>query len=328
MNGQAGLKRMLKGLKRPFLSLGKKTLHATLLRFPGGDSHDPIACTYCPEMCRFACPTAVSSGNDAVTPCNKMSLLHKEERWPGRAAAGGPLWPLYDCTGCGRCTEFCVYEVPVGPTLFAARARYAWEPARKAAAQVGDASDPVGDLAEELGDEAAAKRRLAAYLAARAGQPLVADEPRSVQFLASRGHAASLSWQKALDQESVELARVALKGRAWLVHESVWLSRRLGRAPEIAAWVERVRAAGVELVLPFHHGKDCIDSGGEGAYPRLFESQARQMARDVWERDRHRAQGLLCFSRRGAEHLRASLGPDVPVVSVPELFVQKSGGGV
>jgi hypothetical protein len=75
----------------------------------------------CPEMCRFACPTAVVSANDAVTPCNKMSLLHKEKRWPGRAGGGGPLWALYDCTGCGRCSTHCVYDMPVADQLFAAR---------------------------------------------------------------------------------------------------------------------------------------------------------------------------------------------------------------
>jgi ferredoxin len=316
-------KRVLKGLKRPFMFLGKKLVHTTLLRFPGGDSHDPIACTYCPEMCRFSCPTAVVSGNDAVTPCNKMGLLHKEERWPGKAAAGGPLWPIYDCTGCGRCTDYCVYEMPVADTLFGARARQGWEPARKAAATVSDRDDPVGDLADELGDEDSALRRMAAYIARPASTNLTADEPRSVQFLVSHGHAASLSWQSALGLKTpadVERTSAKLKGRAWLVHESVWLSRRLERAAEVASWVERMRVAGIELVMPFHHGKDCIDSGGEGAYPRLFESQARRMAQDIWDRDRHRAQGIVCFSSRGAAHLRASLGKEVAVVSVPELF--------
>ena len=304
--------------KKPLMKLGKKAVHATLLRFPGGDPHDPIACTYCPEMCRFSCPTAVVSGNDAVTPCNKMSLLHKEERWPGRAAAGGPLWPLYDCTGCGRCTDYCVYEVPVARTLFAARVRYGWDPARKAAAALEDAADPVGDLAEELGDEAAAARRATGY-AARVDGKFVVDEPRSLHFLMGRGTSAGLTWQAALEGDA-RFALAALMGRSWLVHESVWLSRRLGRSAEVLAWVERLRALGVELVLPYHHGKDCIDSGGEGAYPMLFESQARRMAREVWERDRHRAQGVLCFSARAARHLRGSLGPGVAVESVPELF--------
>ena len=154
----------------PLKWVSKELLHRTLLRFPGGDAHDPIVCVYCPEMCRFSCPTAVVSGSDAVTPCNKMSLLHKEERWPGKAAGGGPLWPLYDCTGCGRCSEYCVYGMPVAETLFEARKQFAWEPAMRAASQgLTDAEDPVGDLADELGDGENAKRRLEAFVARQAG---------------------------------------------------------------------------------------------------------------------------------------------------------------
>src|SRR5262249_47981854 len=126
----------------PLKWVSKQFINRTLLRFPGGDEHSPIACTFCPEMCRFSCPSAVVSGNDAVTPCNKNSLLYKEEKWPGRASAGGPLWTIYDCTGCGRCTEFCVYEMPVADQLFAARAAHPWEPARRAAALLTDAEDP------------------------------------------------------------------------------------------------------------------------------------------------------------------------------------------
>ncbi len=303
----------------PLKWASRKLLHATLLRFPGGDAHDPIACTYCPEMCRFSCPTAVASGNDAVTPCNKMSLLHKEKRWPGRAAAGGPLWPLYDCTGCGRCTDYCVYGVPVADTLLAARAEHAWDPARALAASLTDAVDPAGDLAHELGDEAGARRRSQAFVA-RAGEGvLLAEEPKSVHYLRSLGHPAELAWEFALGPGHLRSWSERLSGRGWLVHESVWLSRRLGRAEAVAEWVARAREAGITLVLPFHHGRDCIDSGGEGAYARLFEAQALRMARDVWERDRHRAQGIVCFGERAAAHLRRALSGEAPVVSISEI---------
>jgi ferredoxin len=311
----------LKRLKRPFLSLGKRIVHRTLLRFPGGDAHDPIACTYCPELCRFSCPTAVVSGNDAVTPCNKMGLLHREERWPGQAAAGGPLWPLYDCTGCGRCSEFCVYGMPVAETLFEARKEFAWEPAQAAARALTDEMDPVGDLADELGDGVSSIRRREAFVARNRESlvALVAEEPRSLEFLLSRGHEAGLAWENAFDEASLRTWRERLSGRSWLVHESSWLSRRLGSHAQVAQWVEHARAAGISLVLPFHHGKDCIDCGGEGAYPRLFEAQARDMAREIWARDKHRAQGILCFSQRCASHLRAALGGEVPVVSLSEI---------
>jgi hypothetical protein len=75
--------------------------------------------------------------------------------------------------------------------------------------------------------------------------------------------------------------------------------------------------------LPYHHGRDCIDTGGEGAYARLFDEQARVMARDVWERDRGRVDGVLCFSARQAAHLRACLD-GVEVVSLGELMGEKA----
>jgi ferredoxin len=307
----------------PLKWASKKFIHATLLRFPGGDEHSPIACTYCPEMCRFSCPTAVASGNDAVTPCNKNSLLYKEQRWPGRAGGGGPLWTIYDCTGCGRCTNYCVYGMPVGEMLFEARKRFGWDRAREVAAGLGDAADPVGDLADELGDEAAAERRRKAFVAAAGEGGVTVDEARSCYFLQARGTAANLSWDQWLGQlptsPAWERLRARLAGKRWLVHESVWFSRRLGKADDVRGWVERAGGLGAGLVLPFHAGKDCIDCGGEGAYARLFPEQAATMAREIWERDRHRADGVLCLSARCAAHFRAVLGASVQVVALGEL---------
>jgi ferredoxin len=285
----------------PIKWASKRLIKRLVLSFPASEPLT-VACVYCPEMCRFSCPTAVASGNDAVTPCNKMGLLYKEAKWPGRASAGGELWPVYDCTGCGRCTEFCVYQQPVAETLFRARAANAWSPAREAARALTDAEDAAGDLADELGDAAAAGRRKAAFR----GLP---EEPKAAHFLGRE-----LSWEARL--AGAPLGLRGLAGRRWLVHESPWLSRRMGRAPAALAWVEQARAAGAQLVLPFHHGRDCIDCGGEGAYARMFPEQARVMALEIWERDRHRADGVLCFSRRCAEHFR---GAGVDAVSVPEL---------
>ena len=265
----------------PLKWVSKKLIHKTLLRFPGGDPHDAIACTYCPEMCRFSCPTAVVSGSDAVTPCNKMSLLHKEERWPGKAAAGGPLWPVYDCTGCGRCTNYCVYGMPVADQLFSARTRFGWDVAKKAAQGLSDADDPVGDLADELGDAASATRRMGTFLKAQAvgskqGAPLRVTEARTAFFLRQKGQNVELSWDAwmtaTVSNEPQILSRLheKLDGRNWLLHESSWLNRRLEGHERVGAWVTRLRDSGVSIELPYHHGRDCIDCGGEGSYSRLF----------------------------------------------------------
>ena len=299
----------------------KRIIHHTLLRFPGGDPQSQIACVYCPEMCRFACPTAVASGSDAVTPSNKMSLLYKEAHWPGQASQGAELWPIYDCTGCGRCTEYCVYEMPVAERLFHARAEKGWDWARSVAAEINDADDPVGDLAEELGDGASAERRLQGFLAravSAGAENAQVPEPRMVAFLRRHGKSGELTWSGILRGGEGFLNLVEkLQGRTWLVHESPWLNRHLSQSEEVKAFGARLAQAGVQMVFPFASGNDCIDCGGEGAYHRLFSGQARQMALDFWERDRHRAAGILCFSSRCADHFRGVLGADFPVVDLP-----------
>lgn len=302
----------------------RKVLHHTLLTFPGGDPHDPIACTYCPEMCRFACPSAVVSASDAVTPCNKMSLLHKEERWPGRAAAGGELWPLYDCTGCGRCTEHCVHGVTVADQLFEARAQHSWSPGREIL--LSDIDDPYGDIAEEIGDEASASRRFE-RIRAKTRDVFECDEARVVYFLGKRGVSAALAWQWVflLEERHAfwDFVRTRLAGRTWLLYESSWLNRRLGRSAQTDLLHARLSGASALRVLrAFAHGKDCIDCGGETpGYIRLFPHQARQMAREWWERDAHRAQGVLSLSPRAARHLSSTL-PGLELVDFAALCTE------
>ena len=296
----------------------KQAIHRTLLRFPGGDSQSPLACVYCPEMCRFACPSAVASGNDAVTPSNKMSLLQQEVLWPGRASQGEELWPIYDCTGCGRCTEYCVYEIPVAERLFQSRAENSWERAAEVRDTLTDQTDRWGDLAAELGDETLGKARAQNWVRSRFGAKKAAlevNEPKGLFYLQSLGISATLSWERVFQESYLTSAegkrfvhllsslQAELKAPL-LLSESVWLSRRMKRSSEVLALVERLREQGVSLVLPFEHGKDCIDSGGEGAYALLFESAAKQMALDFWERDRVRCGAVLALSPRAAEHFR------------------------
>lgn len=288
----------------------KRLVNGWLLRFPDGEAQSSVACVYCPEMCRFSCPTAVASGNDAVTPSNKMSLLHFSEQ--GVAVPGG-AWPLYDCTGCGRCAEYCVYDMPVAERLFGARGTQKWEKAWAVAQELTDLDDPWGDLAEELGDLPQAHARSAR-----------ADlsgwiEPKAWEFLMREkrvyGKAPWDLWGQASEQ-----GLVRLRGKKWLLHESVWHSRRLGRFEQVETWISALRAQGVEIRRPFAQGLDCIDSGGEGAYSRLFAQQAAVMARDIWERDRARIDGILCVSRRGAEHFKKSLGAEVPVEFLGDVY--------
>jgi len=323
----------------PLKWASKQILNKTILRFPGNDPHSPIACTYCPEMCRFSCPSAVVSGNDAVTPCNKMSDLYKEETWPKRASGEGSLWPIYDCTGCGRCTEYCVYEMPVADQLFEARRVHKWPVAQRIAEDLTDEADPIGDLADELGDGVNASRRLEKFLNQFSSLAQVSvEEPKSLTFVRKYYQKKDsrtefwgrLTMEKLFKEDTLSsTARQILGQKRWLIHESVWYARHLKSHPsheDMQRWVKMVRSSGIHLVPPFAEGIDCIDCGGEGAYARLFPEQAAQMALDIWERDQHRVDGILCVSRRCAEHLRMVLGTvpgkvlgQIPVVALTEL---------
>lgn len=78
-------------------------------------------CTYCPKLCRHTCPVSNVTARETLTPRDKMAsmrLLRRAEVEPTVAQTE----PLYGCTGCGACTDFCLYKVEPGTTLFRGRA--------------------------------------------------------------------------------------------------------------------------------------------------------------------------------------------------------------
>lgn len=78
-------------------------------------------CTYCPKLCRFACPVAEASGHEPYTTQAKMDRLNQLRR-------GAVAWsadnsePLYACTGCRQCTTQCLHGNEPGLVLLAGRA--------------------------------------------------------------------------------------------------------------------------------------------------------------------------------------------------------------
>lgn len=94
--------------------------------------HDPFSpegvtaqldnCTYCPKMCRHACPVAGVSGRETWTPQAKMGQLAQLRR--NRAAwTEAQTSPLWECTGCRQCTTYCEHDNEPGLVLFAGRAQ-------------------------------------------------------------------------------------------------------------------------------------------------------------------------------------------------------------
>lgn len=78
-------------------------------------------CTYCPKMCRHACPVSTSTGHEPYIPQAKMSTLNlaRKGHLPWTFEATEPIWA---CTGCRQCTEYCAHGVEPGATLFSGRA--------------------------------------------------------------------------------------------------------------------------------------------------------------------------------------------------------------
>jgi hypothetical protein len=145
-----------------------------------------------------------------------------------------------------------------------------------------------------------------------------------VYFLGKRGLSSALSWQWVFLAGPehplwIKLAQ-QLAGKTWLLYESSWLNRRLGRTAQTDLLFQRLTDAGVQLIRPYAQGKDCIDAGGESlGYISLKPSIARQMAMDWWERDCQRAQGILSMSSRASAHFRNHL-PQVDVFDLPQFL--------
>jgi len=120
-----------------------------------------------------------------------------------------------------------------------------------------------------------------------------------------------------------------LAGRRWVVYESVWLARRLGRFEQLRQFVSQARSKGIELSLSTEKLPDVQDCGGEGAYSRLFPEIARRMAGEWWDRARERssADAILSMSPRAAVLFRRVLGDSVRIVDASELWRELTKGG-
>src|SRR5688572_13497774 len=78
-------------------------------------------CTFCPKMCRHACPVSTASGRETHIPQAKMDRLNQlrlgRSEWTAETVD-----PLYACTGCRHCTEYCDHENEPGLVLLSGRA--------------------------------------------------------------------------------------------------------------------------------------------------------------------------------------------------------------
>jgi fumarate reductase (CoM/CoB) subunit B len=127
---------------------------------PDGVARQLDYCTYCPKMCRHACPVSTASGRETLIPQAKMDRLNQLRlgRVPWSAAASEPIW---GCTGCRQCTNYCQHHNEPGLVLFSGRAeavaRGAGHPALAAYPERFRARDQR--LVDQLRDAVAPERR-------------------------------------------------------------------------------------------------------------------------------------------------------------------------
>lgn len=112
-------------------------------------------CTFCPKMCRHACPVSTASGRETHIPQAKMDQLNQlrlgHTEWTQESADS-----LWACTGCRHCTMYCDHENEPGMVLFVGRAE---------AVQRGAAPAVLSRYAERFAerDDRLAKSRTQAF---------------------------------------------------------------------------------------------------------------------------------------------------------------------
>ncbi|MBW2460346.1 MAG: (Fe-S)-binding protein [Deltaproteobacteria bacterium] len=92
-------------------------------QLPLVDAHEKehTYCTFCPKLCRHACPVATVEGRETTTPWAKMAALHHvaNGNLPHTDEVAATWWA---CTGCMRCKTFCDHDNEVAVALGAGRA--------------------------------------------------------------------------------------------------------------------------------------------------------------------------------------------------------------
>jgi Fe-S oxidoreductase len=78
-------------------------------------------CTYCPKLCRFACPVAVADGSETLTP-RQLALTVALDRRGARALGDDEALRLWSCVDCRGCRSFCDHDNDVATMLASARA--------------------------------------------------------------------------------------------------------------------------------------------------------------------------------------------------------------
>ncbi len=92
-------------------------------------------CTFCPKLCRTACPVSNADASETLTPWGKMSTAYFAAHGDVPLSASFARTSLA-CTGCHACRGMCDHGNDVAGTLLATRAALASQGALPEATQV------------------------------------------------------------------------------------------------------------------------------------------------------------------------------------------------
>ena len=82
---------------------------------------DIVYCTYCPKLCRFACPVTNAEARETVTPTTKLNLLQLARQ--GSIELDAEVAEImYHCAGCLTCRAYCKHRIDVPAVIERARA--------------------------------------------------------------------------------------------------------------------------------------------------------------------------------------------------------------
>jgi Fe-S oxidoreductase len=193
---------------------------------PGSVARQLDYCTFCPKMCRHACPVSTASGRETYIPQVKMDRMNQLRLGRGSwtAESTDPLWA---CTGCRHCTMYCDHGNEPGLVLLTGRA---------AAASRGVTHPALTGYPERF---RAREQRLTAQLAAM-------FEPGQ---LAASGDVGYWPGCDAIDKGAADIAA------ALAVFERVGLTEvRLVEAPQACAGYPLL-AAGHRDLFRWHAGR-------------------------------------------------------------------------
>ncbi len=107
------------------LSARESVRRECMSKLPLVESHRKATeqCTYCPKLCRSACPVSNAEPREVLIPWGKMMMTGLAHR--GEQALNEPVAQLaWACSGCGGCQAFCEHKTPVAETLLEARHGY------------------------------------------------------------------------------------------------------------------------------------------------------------------------------------------------------------